>query len=111
MGLAERPGVFFGPVDTAFRTPYPRVELKLFEMTISEQIQALREEEVDIGLLRPPISDDNLESRLVGTQKFVVALPRSHPHAQAGRISLSALKDNPFVLFERQLIPNRPTVA
>lgn len=90
------------PILNNFRTQFPRVELKLFEMTISEQIQALRAGKVDIGLLRPPISDDTLDSRPVGTQKFMVALPSSHPHAQAGRISLCALKDDPFVLFERQ---------
>ncbi|WP_424934404.1 LysR family transcriptional regulator [Amaricoccus macauensis] len=90
------------PILNAFRIRFPRIELKLFEMTIAEQKQALRASEVDIGLLRPPISDDNLTSCPLGTQKFLVALPRSHPHARAGRISLSALKDDPFVLFERQ---------
>lgn len=38
----------------------------------------------------------------MGTQKFVIALPKSHPQAEAGRISLATLKDEPFVLFERQ---------
>ncbi|MDF1610184.1 LysR family transcriptional regulator [Hoeflea sp. YIM 152468] len=90
------------PILNAFRTRFPRVELKLFEMTISEQIQALRVGEVDIGLLRPPISDNALMSRPIGTQQFIVALPRSHPYAQVGRISLSALKNDPFVVFERQ---------
>lgn len=89
----------------AFRTAFPKIELKLFEMTIAEQIAALQSSKVDVGLLRPPISDNKIMSRPIGTQNFIVALHHSHPHAGQAVISLDKLAHDPFVLFERQQSP------
>jgi DNA-binding transcriptional LysR family regulator len=42
----------------AFRTRFPAVELVLCEMTTAQQVRALHDGRVHVGLVRPPIEDE-----------------------------------------------------
>jgi len=88
-----------------FRNGYPGVQLELRTMSSQAQIAALADERIDIGILRPPVSEPSLRSELLLREPFVVAVPRDHRLAGSRSVRLSALADEPFVLFPRDLAP------
>ena len=83
----------------AFRQAAPHVDLTLSEMTVHAQIEALSEERIDIGLLRLPIKTDGLLFRTISREPLYVALPGSHRLARSSALHLSALAEEPFVLY------------
>ncbi|HCI78391.1 MAG TPA: LysR family transcriptional regulator [Ktedonobacter sp.] len=86
-----------------YRTRYPEVEMMLRQMSSKEQIDALCHNQLDLGILRPPLPDESLEAFTIRQEPFVVVLPLSHPLAQQKDISLSELKEEPFILFTQQI--------
>lgn len=71
----------------AFRTAFPRVEVSLFEMGRAEQLVAVREGRIHLGLL--PYLDDPLEPDLasftVWSCPMVAVLPTEHPLAKKNK--------------------------
>ena len=92
-----------------FRQHCPQVELTLRELTTNVQLEALRENRIDIGLVRPPIpaegQADGLLSQPVLQESFVVALSQDHMLAQAEKIAIADLAAESFLLFPRALAP------
>jgi len=77
----------------------PHVDLTLSEMTVHAQIEALIEKRIDIGLLRLPAKTEGLVFRTIAREPLYVALPSSHRLAQLPSVPLSALSEEPFVLY------------
>jgi DNA-binding transcriptional LysR family regulator len=57
---------------------YPHVQLSVFDLTSTEQLRRLRTNELDAGLLRPPVGSPDLESIFVEEAEQVLALPAGH---------------------------------
>ncbi|HKV74141.1 MAG TPA: LysR family transcriptional regulator [Gemmatimonadales bacterium] len=89
----------------AFRQRYPEVRLDLREMPTGLQLEALRAEELDIGFLRQPDPDPELELETVMSEPLRAAVPVGHPLATRSRIRLESLAAEPFVLFPREIAP------
>lgn len=85
-----------------FHNLYPDVQVHLFEMSTPVQIQALLEEEIDIGVLRPPVNSDSLCTEIVSTMPCVLAVPKKHPLVGKKNLSLSDLSGYPFVMLSRK---------
>lgn len=85
----------------AFRTRYPAVELALRELSPGEQIEALKAGGLDVGFVRSSLDDPSLASELVRREALMVMLPDDHPLTAQRRIDLSALAEEPFVMFPR----------
>lgn len=77
----------------------PHVDLTLSEMTVHAQIEALTEKRIDVGLLRLPAKTEGLVFRTIAREPLYVALPSSHSLAQSAALRLSALAEEPFVLY------------
>jgi len=77
----------------------PHVDLTLSEMTVHAQIEALTEKRIDVGLLRLPAKTEGLVFRTIAREPLYVALPGSHSLAQSAALRLSALAEEPFVLY------------
>jgi DNA-binding transcriptional LysR family regulator len=90
----------------AFRTAYPDVTLDLETMTTLRQVAALRAGRIDVGLLRPPISEPTLSTRVISRDPLVVALPARHALTEHRVLPLAALADEPFVLYTRSSGPS-----
>jgi DNA-binding transcriptional LysR family regulator len=84
---------------------YSQVELRLRELTTSRLIDAIRQGAVDIGFLRDAGPTEELSVESILAEKFVVALPESHPLAGRRKIALAQLKRESLVLFPRDLGP------
>lgn len=87
-----------------FRTLHPAVKLELREMTTNQQLQQLREGQIDIGFIRPPV-DDGINSEIVFREPLIVALPETHHLVDRPDVALRQLSTEPFILFPRSLAP------
>ena len=83
----------------------PGVHLEIRTMSVPLQVAALQEERLDIGFVRPPITERSLSTEPLLTESFIVALPNRHRLATVRRISLSSLADEPFILYPRDAVP------
>jgi len=60
---------------------------------------------IHLGVLRPPISETGLSLQIVRQEPFVIVLPPTARLAPDERLPLSALSEEPFVLFPRAISP------
>lgn len=88
---------------SAYREHFPSVEVALRELTTQEQLRALDEERIQVGLLRLPISAPLVEVEVLRREPIVCVLPERHPLARHEKISVSLLAQEPFVLQSHQL--------
>lgn len=96
---------FGGPLLKAFGAAHPSVQLSLREMSSPAQLTALESGSIQIGFVRPPVSDERFSIRLVHTEPLFVALPSDLPEAGHQAIRLKDLRGLPLVIFERKEAP------
>lgn len=87
-----------------FRKRHPNVDLAIREMPSPAQLSALRNAEIDVGFVRPPLGTEGLVARTVLEEKLGVILPKAHPLAKRAEIPITALRDEPLVVH-----PARPS--
>jgi DNA-binding transcriptional LysR family regulator len=112
--IGIQPTTLFHPfvpsVIRAFRTSYPRVSIMLDECLRTEQIERLRNQQLDIGFLRSALDghEDFLVYPLLN-EVMVAALPSGHPLARneprRAPLSLNDLADEQFIIYARQQGP------
>ncbi|RXT15465.1 LysR family transcriptional regulator [Ammoniphilus sp. CFH 90114] len=85
-----------------FRNQYPHVMVNLLEMSTPVQLSALREDEIDIGVLRPPVHDPTLYTEIISTVPCVLAVPKQHPLTEVTNLSIGDLSPYPFVMLSRK---------
>jgi DNA-binding transcriptional LysR family regulator len=84
-----------------FREERPTVRLVLKEQTTVKQLEALRRNAIDVGVMRPSLLDElDLMLEEIRVEEFVVAVPRLHPSARRRRVPLAALSSEPWIAFE-----------
>ncbi len=77
----------------------PDIDLDLQEMVTREQIAALLDEEIDLGLARPPFDAETFGSRLLLREALLVAVPTGHRLQDLGRDVVAAdLATEPVVM-------------
>jgi DNA-binding transcriptional LysR family regulator len=77
----------------------PHIGLDLHEMVTREQVAALLNEEIDLGLARPPFDADTFGSRLLHREALLVAAPSGHRLLGLGRDAVAAdLAAEPVVM-------------
>ncbi|GEN34901.1 MULTISPECIES: LysR family transcriptional regulator [Aneurinibacillus] len=85
-----------------YQLRFPDVHISLYEMSTPEQIEALRQNRIDIGILRPPVSDPALRTNIVQAAPCVLALPKNHPLLEKKEIRLVDTAHFPFVALSRK---------
>jgi DNA-binding transcriptional LysR family regulator len=81
-----------------FKARVPNVELILQDMLMSEVAQALEERRIDVGFLRPPVSNPSISVQILLREPFVVAVPSDSPLARRNQIELAELVAEPFIM-------------
>ena len=89
----------------AFHDQHEDIQVGTRTMSVPAQVAALLDGQLDVGFVRPPVGDAALNSEIVISEPFVVALPLRHRFASRARLPLSALADEPFVLPPRDAVP------
>lgn len=84
-----------------FRDTMPDVTLRFRAMSVLHQIEALRQGEIDIGIVRLPIFDELIDTLFVHSEPLAVALPKGHSLlAQSGPVDIGDLRSSRFVTYE-----------
>ncbi|WLH01734.1 LysR substrate-binding domain-containing protein [Pseudomonas beijingensis] len=88
----------------AFRQRFPAVHLNLREMSSTQVADALLDEVIEVGIMRPLPLPDTLTEIELSREPLVAVLSAKHPLAQGSNedgLFLSALAQEPFVFFPR----------
>ena len=75
------------------------VEVVLSEMVTIRQIEALAENRLDLGLVRPPVEVPGMSTARVASEPLVLALPGSHRFAKGPRRYIRDLEGENFITF------------
>lgn len=89
----------------SYRKRFPKIDLRLRELTTSSLVEAIRQGVVDLGFLRDAGPTEGLIVEQVVAERFVVALAAKHRLANRKKVSLAELKGEPLILFARELGP------
>lgn len=92
-----------------FRPLFPEVILMLREVNSSQQVNQLRDRQIDIAfesLPNPNCHDSALNFLPILQEPLIIALPETHPLAAQTEIPLKALAEEPFVLPPPDLVPS-----
>jgi DNA-binding transcriptional LysR family regulator len=86
------------------REPDARIEVS--ELTTPEQVAALHDGSLDLGLVREPVEDTRLSRRTLLVEVLGVGLPADHPLAGRPGLTLRELAEELFVCFPRPWAPS-----
>lgn len=84
-----------------YRRSYPDVRISLSEMYSRQQLDALLNQEIDIGYVRltPGTKQDGLDIHILRSDRLCVVLPEDHPEATADSLTLSDVRNEPFIFY------------
>ena len=82
------------------RRRYPELRCLLFEFQTLVLLDKLDRGELDAAVLALPVPLDALEHRVVFEEPFFVAVAREHTLAEAGAVSIEALRNQTLLLLE-----------
>jgi DNA-binding transcriptional LysR family regulator len=92
-----------------FQRLYPYIELKEEELfTLQQtlqQVDALRDGDLDVGFMLAPVEDEALNSEVVLDIELVAAMPMDHPLADRDEVHMSELSGERIILFSRRFHP------
>lgn len=88
-----------------FRDRFPRVHLDLREMPTGPQLSGLKAGDIDIGFVREPRPDPELEIVTVMREPLRIAIHLGNRLAGRTRLAVRDLAEEPFVLFPEELAP------
>ena len=94
---------FMPTLISTYKSQFPHVHVTLFEMTVTEQIEALKNEQINIAFSRPLPSSiaDEFTSHNIYTDSLVAIVNQNHPLANRESFDLAQLKNEQFILFNR----------
>ncbi|ROS43486.1 LysR family transcriptional regulator [Amycolatopsis thermoflava] len=76
----------------------PDLRVELSEMVTGEQVAALANGEIDLGLARPPFDTATFASRPVHRERLVLCVPSGHRLAGAGPVPAAELASEPLIM-------------
>ena len=86
---------------------YTAVNTYLSELESADQINALKSGEIDIGFLRIPSNDKELEFEHILDDPFVLIISQKHPLAVFDNIDLKQLDNEPMISFLKTCPPSK----
>ena len=89
----------------ALHTRFPRIELELKDMPGPDQASALKNGQLDFGLMRLPAAIPGIQTREVLEETFIVALPSDHPLVACDSLPPTALAQLPVFILARRYAP------
>jgi LysR family transcriptional regulator, hydrogen peroxide-inducible genes activator len=101
LGIFPTLGPYLLPhVVPRIRERFPQLELLLIEEKTEVILRQLREGRLDAGVLALPLHDDQLHLEFLFEEPFMLAVPGSHPLANAGSLTMQDLANESLLLLE-----------
>lgn len=90
-----------------FREQLPEMEVDLVELTTIEQVAALKDGRIDVGLGRIRIDDPLIRREILYEESLIMALPANHRLAlEEAPVSLSQLQQDTLIIYPAQPRPS-----
>jgi DNA-binding transcriptional LysR family regulator len=89
----------------AFARSYPEVDVRLVPLHTRDQLDALRQRRIDVGLILFPAATDGLEVSRVRREPLVLVAPGDHPLARKRSVGVRDLEGVPYVHLARSYEP------
>ena len=90
----------------AFHERYPGVTITLYEQHTSDQLDALRRGDIDVGFALLPAPANDISAEVLGQNSFVVAVASEvHQRRRAAPVPLDTFRDAGFVAAPRYRSP------
>lgn len=96
----------FPRIVPAFKKLRPGVHMSFHGMSPRRQVEALRQERLDIGFAWLPLPFDEFDIVELANETLVAAIPSEHRLAIAPTVSIRDLSVEPLILFSRSLDPD-----
>ena len=84
---------------------FPGVEVDVKNIASGFQSEAFDDRRIDVGFMRPPLSNSQLTSSLLFNEGFSVVLRKSSPLARRRRIRLKDLAQENVLMIDRNISP------
>lgn len=84
-------GKIFSRVLSQLLLKNPELQIVLRSLSSPEQVLALENREINVGLLRGPIEDENIASEVIDSEDVVAVLPANHRLARRATVNLGEL--------------------
>jgi DNA-binding transcriptional LysR family regulator len=101
IGVASGLGGIVSKVVCEHRRQLPSIEIECKDIFSTLQNEALHKGEIDVGFLRPPVDQVNLDCELLFEEEFVAVLPMTHRLAKRRSLKLRDIASDPIVIFDR----------
>jgi DNA-binding transcriptional LysR family regulator len=88
-----------------FHLRHPGIEIDCREMNPSEQVEALRSGEIDLGFLRTPLPASDIETIPIAANRLILAVQDNHRLAERRKVDLSEFSKESFIAFPHLLSP------
>lgn len=76
---------------------YPKVKFHLQELTVGQQLSALREDRIDVGILRGPVAYEEIETATIFEEPFVTVMSRKHSLAKENALDIQQIMREPLI--------------
>jgi DNA-binding transcriptional LysR family regulator len=111
INIGSSGGTYFHPliptIIREYRTHYPDVVLSPAASNTPLLVARLRAGQIDVAILRPPLGDsEGLALEPLVDEPAVIIVPSGHPLSARASAPLSALAEETFVLFPREINPS-----
>lgn len=80
-----------------FRERYPDAEITATQMPVIDQVQALRDSEIDVGFTLSRLDYDHLSVHDIAVEPVMAILPVDHPLAGVDTVPLAGLAQETFI--------------
>jgi DNA-binding transcriptional LysR family regulator len=89
-----------------FAQKYPGVQLRLYELDNTQQVEALKKGIIDIGFLRSRMNDETISVNSVSEEAFVLVTPKHLKIQSLRSVELKRLQSLPFIGFPMTCAPD-----
>ena len=79
----------------------PAIDVECKDIFSTPQNEALRQGQIDVGFLRPPVDQVNLDCEMLFEEPFVVVLPKTHRLARREALRMRDIAGEPLITFDR----------
>lgn len=86
----------------SFKEKFPHVEIRPHQMNSLSQIDALHQNEIQVGIVGTASLRSDLNYRLLRNEPYFAALPFDHPFAKRQKIQITDLTKENFVVIRRE---------
>ena len=89
----------------AFRKNFPDVKLELRNVPTALQVDALRLRTLDVGVVRLPLREPDIEVLPVSSEPFAIVLSKQHPLRTRPKLAVRDLEQEGFIAYSERLAP------